>query len=588
MLKKTVAIAITILLSANHTFVFADAAPQKSGASLMQGSSKQGHLGSIEINPYGNAPLTAIIDLNNNDINDVHVTIHGKNTNSVEISYRVSKSSILTHDGIPIFGLYASHRNQISVNYKLDGLNVHEVYHVQTGGLNNKHHEAMVREFPEANVVKVSEGFEERLYWINSQTANRRSKDLKWSNGGALGFNFASINYITDTEGEVRWILDDSSFSDDEHLLGRGLIMGVHQVSGGEIIFGKGQKYFRMDLMGRMIKERRLPRGYADFSHEIRERPNGNYIMRAAKRNYVRDDGQVVTTVRDHILEVDPSGNVVDVWDLNKILDPLRDNLLGVLNAGAVCLNVDDELSDEMVKIEPDAPFGDGPGVGPGRNWVHVNSIDFDEDDDSIIISPRHQATAIKIGRDKEVKWILGAPDGWTGDLAEKVLKPIDRNGNEISCSHGKCEGDFDWGWTQHTAWLNTHKGTLTVFDNGDARGLEQPPFPDMKYSRAVEYDIDEENLTVEQIWEYGKERGYEWYSPITSNTEYRGDKDTMFIFAASAGLHMKDWTRPILNEIDYKTGEVMVEIKFDNSGPREPGYRAIIIDPEFAFNSKD
>ncbi|WP_205439282.1 aryl-sulfate sulfotransferase, partial [Edwardsiella tarda] len=40
-------------------------------------------------------------------------------------------------------------------------------------------------------------------------------------------------------------------------------------------------------------------------------------------------DGHRVHTVRDHILEVDKSGRVVDVWDLTKILDPLRDSLLG-------------------------------------------------------------------------------------------------------------------------------------------------------------------------------------------------------------------------------------------------------------------
>ena len=38
-----------------------------------------------------------------------------------------------------------------------------------------------------------------------------------------------------------------------------------------------------------------------------------------------------------------------------------------------------------------------------------------------------------------------------------------------------------------------------------------------MKYSRFVEYKIDEKKGTVQQVWEYGKERGYDFYSPITS-----------------------------------------------------------------------
>lgn len=42
-------------------------------------------------------------------------------------------------------------------------------------------------------------------------------------------------------------------------------------------------------------------------------------------------------------------------------------------------------------------------------------------------------------------------------------------------------------------------------FDNGDARGAEQPVFASQKYSRSVIYKIDQQNKTVEQIWEYGK-----------------------------------------------------------------------------------
>ena len=88
-----------------------------------------------------------------------------------------------------------------------------------------------------------------------------------------------------------------------------------------------------------------------------------------------------------------------------------------------------------------------------GRNWAHVNSVDYDPTDDSIIISSRHQSAIIKIGRDKKVKWILGAPRGWKGDFAKKVLKPVDKNGKAIPCTDATCEGGFDWTWTQHTAF---------------------------------------------------------------------------------------------------------------------------------------
>ncbi|MCH1927609.1 aryl-sulfate sulfotransferase, partial [Shewanella sp. C31] len=96
---------------------------------------------------------------------------------------------------------------------------------------------------------------------------------------------------------------------------------------------------------------------------------------------------------RDQILEVDEFGRLVDVWDLTQILDPLRDALMQALDPRSVCLNVD--LKAKRAALEPnDAAFGDIMGVGIGRNWAHVNSIEYYLIDDSIIVSLRHQGVA--------------------------------------------------------------------------------------------------------------------------------------------------------------------------------------------------
>lgn len=149
----------------------------------------------------------------------------------------------------------------------------------------------------------------------------------------------------------------------------------------------------------------------------------------------------------------------------------------------------------------------------------------------------------------------------------EKVLKPVDSNGKPLTCEAHHCDGGFDWTWTQHTGWLVPSKSTggktvVTAFDNGDARGMEQPAMPSMKYSRGVEYQIDEKNMTVSQMWEYGKERGFDWYSAITSVTEYRPETKTMFMYSATAGM---SGTKPIvsvLDEVKDGTQDVMLELK--------------------------
>ena len=79
--------------------------------------------------------------------------------------------------------------------------------------------------------------------------------------------------------------------------------------------------------------------------------------------------------------------------------------LVGYLVAG-ICVGpftpgfvADSGLANELA--EGDLPFGDTPGVGTGRNWAHVNAIDYDADDDSIIVSAHHQGV-LNIGRDKQ------------------------------------------------------------------------------------------------------------------------------------------------------------------------------------------
>ena len=325
---------------------------------------------------------------------------------------------------------------------------------------------------------------------------------------------------------------------------------------------------------------------------------NGNYFLRVASSNTKLANGKNVRTVRDVIAEIDQDGYVVDEWRLFDILDPYRSDVIKALDQGAVCLNIDASkagktLSEEDIqKLNESDNYGDIAGTGVGRNWAHVNSVDYDPTDDSIIISSRHQSAAVKIGRDKKVKWILAAPRGWKGELAEKLLTPVDKDGKKLVCDDVSCEGGFDWTWTQHTAWRIDEKSApgivyLSVFDNGDARGMEQPAMPSMKYSRAVVYKIDEKKMTVEQIWSYGEEAGHDWFSPVTSLTEYHADKDSIFVYSATAGASFDINTgaftsapNPYMQEFRWGETTPAVEMRVEST----TGYQAMPVDIERAF----
>ena len=273
--------------------------------------------------------------------------------------------------------------------------------------------------------------------------------------------------------------------------------------------------------------------------------------------------------------------------------------MIKALDQGAVCLNIDASQSgktlsaEELAAMDKDDKFGDIAGVGPGRNWAHVNSVDYDPTDDSIIISSRHQSAIVKIGRDKKVKWILASPEGWKGELAKKVLTPVDKNGNKIKCEGSVCEGGFDWTWTQHTAWRVDSKSTkdviyVSAFDNGDARGMEQPALPSEKYTRGVMYKIDQNKMTVEQVYEVGKKEGNPFYSPVTGLAKYMADKDSFVVYYSTSGLSgpsggMKGPIKPHPYLAEYKFGETdpSVLIRFQDT----MGYQAWPFNVELAFD---
>ena len=456
----------------------------------------------------------------------------------------------------------------------------------------------------DVKVKKVDKEFQDRLYLINSQLQSTvpLGSRFTWNNpsGGAVEWAFNSNIGIIDTTGEIRWWLLDQEIGDTENPWKSGYFMGFQQTEDGALTWGYGQNYAKYDLIGRKIFDRRLPAGYSDYSHSFDNAQNGHSFLRVGSSDYRRPDGKRVHTVRDVIVEIDRDGRVVDDWRLMDILDPYRDNVIKTLDQGAVCLNIDASKSgqtlsaEELAKQEASDKFGDITGVGAGRNWAHVNSVDYDPSDDSIIISSRHQSACVKIGRDKEVKWILAAPDGWNKELAAKVLKPIDKNGKPIKCEDGKCEGDFDWTWTQHTAFRIDSKSDentviLSVFDNGDGRGLEQPPIPSMKYTRGVIYKINQKNMTVQQLWEVGKELGNEYFSPVTGITQSQADKNSMVVFYSTAGLlgpsagkdaSREESSHPYLCEYRWGETKPAVELQFNKLF----GYQAMPISVEKAF----
>ena len=114
--------------------------------------------------------------------------------------------------------------------------------------------------------------------------------------------------------------------------------------------------------------------------------------------------------------------------------------------------------------------------AGEFYEWTHANSLTYIPENDTFMLSMRHQHWVILVSRlTSEVLWRLGA------------------------------DGDFEllsgeWFYGQHNPELFSD-GRLLVYDNGTDR-----PNTEVPYSRAVMYQLDFEAMTATQIWEWRTE----------------------------------------------------------------------------------
>ena len=163
---------------------------------------------------------------------------------------------------------------------------------------------------------------------------------------------------IIDSTGALRWYLMPDSIFEPNSIEWGGVMMGFRQNKDGALTWGYGQRYVKYDIMGREVFNRLLPYRFNDISHSVDDAQNGHYFLRVASSNYLRPDGKHVRTVRDVIAEVDENGVVVDEWRLADILDPYRDNVLKVLDQGAVCLNIDASKAGQTLSAAERYPAG--------------------------------------------------------------------------------------------------------------------------------------------------------------------------------------------------------------------------------------
>lgn len=266
-----------------------------------------------------------------------------------------------------------------------------------------------------------------------------------------------------DYAGDVRWYANRNFAFDLKRIKNGHILVGTERLVKMPY-FTSG--IYEMALSGKIFKEYRLPSGY---HHDQLQMENGDLLI----LTFDNDAG----TVEDICVLVDyKTGDILKTWDIKDILPQ--------------------DLA--------------GSGSQTKEDWFHNNAVWYDKETNSLTLSGRHQDVIINIDYETAVlNWILGDPTGWPQEMVEKYFfTPV-----------GK---EFDWQYEQH-ACMVLPDGDIFVFDNGQYRAKNKADYVlnSQNFSRGVRYRIHTENMTVEQIWQYGKERGAEFFSPYISNVEY-------------------------------------------------------------------
>jgi hypothetical protein len=268
---------------------------------------------------------------------------------------------------------------------------------------------------------------------------------------------------IVDSSAEVVWYSGVSSLLD------------VRQLSNGDLFVPLLNSFFEMNMLGQTVRTWILPSG-KPYNHEAYPTVRGTIL-------YLSDASVVVTNFPTSGTNPNAPTKTTNVWH-QPVVEISATNA-SLLNTWLPINMIDQLRISYLVYSSPASALY-------GVDWMHANAITESPQDDSLIVSMRHQNAVIKFSRSTgQLKWILGTPADWGPQWQPYLLTPVGT--------------PFDWPYGQH-ATKYTPQGTLLMFDDGNYRAM---PFlaalPDpSNYSRAVEYQINETNMTISQVWEYG------------------------------------------------------------------------------------
>jgi len=541
--------------------------------------------GEVTVNPSGNIPLSA----------SVEVTVSGVAKIIVEVADIVDGNDPFVRDyalgeqddeseSIPVLGLFPGIKNSVTLKaYDSEEKLVEEkVFEIET--------DALPKNFP---TVELEGTIDSGWTMVNWLFTPRERPEMSM--------------IAVDELGRIRWYTDFAFPAAFPIKIHEGYI---YTSEGADVLY-------KFDMMGfEAGKWDVSEHGYTEIHHEIVIKDDGNIILAVSKI----DDPMI----EDRIIEINPETNKLrGTWDLKKTFPDVCD------------------LFHDAPLTESDDPNG------LTNDPVHNNAFWYNEEDDSLIVSSQRSGVA-KLTHTGYLKWFFaphiigtvddvdgadGKPDGLSDSLVdgydvddllthvgdfegedylqdrmpidgkpyevyssfdfryqEFLLTPLDKDGKEITDSdvlNGFTDHeDFAYPFRQHTPVI-LKNGNLMVFDNGLGRNFSYPSVFSDHYSRAVEYEIvpdseDGYGGTVKQVWEYVLENDPMWYSlSIVVGGANELDNGNRLITSGSIGSSFfPDQLKMLYG--DGPIGAMIVEVDPTNNTQKNKLFFSRYIDDEY------
>lgn len=385
---------------------------------------------------------------------------------------------------------------------------------------------------------------------------------FRWPTGGEPQRDFGLIIAVN-PQGELVWYYRTDQTMNDPVVLFNGNIAYQSDRNGQmtEIdMLGNVMRRWHSTGVPKDVQEGSIPVETDTFHHNFDVKPDGNFMILSTEvrdfEAYPANESSVPPptapsqVIGDVILEVEPGGKIVREFKLFDLIDPMR---IGYDSLGTFFYA---HVYKDVLKA-------------PAKDWSHTNSVFYDTTSDCAILSARHLDAVFKLDLNTgKIRWILGNHGGWNEADAKLLLKPVGE--------------PFKWQYHQHAAKVTPH-GTIMLFDNGNyrARPGEERMAPQDSYSRVVEYKIDEQAMTVEQVWTYGDEDGADrFYSPFICDVDWL--PQTGNVLVTDGGRLMDKDGKPSGNIFGDRHWARIVEVTHES--PPTKVFELVIDDPSVGW----